>query len=210
VRPLAGAELQGSHAYIASPENEFGGGLDQRKWNASARYEAPAGPFDAVYALAEIARTEQLSGGTPAFIFTSVLAEAAAAGDGWRGALRYERTTRPEEERLNSPFRSLRPHNDENIIGATRWNTWTARLERTLEGGVFELTPFAEGSRLHVRELTGSVFDPESFYGDDVHWSLSVGARIGVGMRHERMGRYGVARAPAVIAHEMADMHGMN
>jgi hypothetical protein len=40
---------------------------------------------------------------------------------------------------------------------------------------------------------TPAVFEPAAFYGEERLWSFSVGARLGTGMRHGRMGRYGVA-----------------
>jgi hypothetical protein len=39
------------------------------------------------------------------------------------------------------------------------------------------------------------VFDPATFYGAARLWSFSLGVRLGAGMTHSRMGRYGVAAA---------------
>jgi hypothetical protein len=54
--PVRGLELQGSRAWVVSPELPFGGGLDQRKWSASARLARSFGATN-VYALAEWKRT---------------------------------------------------------------------------------------------------------------------------------------------------------
>ncbi|MGH7504660.1 MAG: hypothetical protein ACRELX_03375, partial [Longimicrobiales bacterium] len=190
--PLAGIELQASRAFVASPEHAQGRGLDHRKWSVSARYERPLGEA-AAYALLEWARTDEYSSGRRAFAFGTWLAEAALAHGGWGAAARWERSTRPEEERLLDPFRTARPHADENINGATRWITWTGRLERSMRAAGFVFTPFVEASRISVAEITGAIFSPAAFYGDDRLWSVSLGARIGAGIRHARMGRYGVA-----------------
>jgi hypothetical protein len=134
------------------------------------------------------------------FVFESVLAEAAVTRRSWEATARFERTTRPEEERLLSPFRSARPHGDENIVGITRWITTAARASRTWYAGGFAVEPFAEIGHSWVTETTGSIFDPVEHYGSDGLWSLSFGARVAVGLRHARMGRYGVA-VPTGMSH---------
>lgn len=191
-RPLPGTELQASHAHIESPENALGGGLDQHKYSASARYEAPL-RSGRLYALLEWGESDEYVGGVRTYVFTTILGEAGVTKGQWRIGLRIERTTRPEEERLFDPFRSARPHTDENIVGATRWNTVTLRAGRTFPVRSLSLEPFAEAARSRVRELTGSIFDPGEFYGSTSLWNLSLGLRIRVGAQHERMGRYGVA-----------------
>jgi hypothetical protein len=49
-----------------------------------------------------------------------------------------------------------------------------------------------------VGEAAPGLFEPERFYGDTNIWTLNIGARIGVGIHHARMGRYGVA-APVMV-----------
>jgi hypothetical protein len=173
-----------------------------------------------LYGLLEWARTDEFSVGLKAFTFESALAEVAARSGRWEAALRVERTTRPEEERLLDPFRSARPHADENIIAKTRWTNVTGRIDRTFGNG-WTIEPFVEVSRLAVRQIEGILFDPTEQFGDDRLWNISLGARIGVGAQHSRMGRYSVA-APApgpmpveaaetatgAAAHELGTVHG--
>lgn len=191
-----GVELQGSHAWVASPELAPGGGADQSKWSASARLERGARlAGHHRYALVEWARTTESVHGRPSFRFDSVLGEAAA---GWRGAelaLRYERTVRPEEERLRDPFRTARPHTDASILGRTRWSILTAHVgARVNAGGRLDAEPFIEVAHASAAEVdTPSAFVPAAFYGSDRQWSLSAGMRLAVGARHQRMGRYGAA-----------------
>jgi hypothetical protein len=192
VASLSGFEVQASRAFVESPEHVQGRGLDHRKWSGSARYERALGTA-AAYALLEWARTDEYADGRKAFAFGTWLAEGELSTGAWRVAARWERSTRPEEERLFDPFRTARPHGDENINGATRWITWTGRAQRTLTAGGLMLTPFVEASRITVAEITGAIFSPVDFYGDNELWSVSLGARIGAGARHARMGRYGVA-----------------
>lgn len=194
LRPTAGWELQGSHARVESPEHALGGGLDQRKWSASARWERNRPDSGGEYLLGEWARTEDYSGPQLAFAFHSALAEGSISRRGWRGALRFERTERPEEERLANRFRSARPHGDENILGITRWTAISVRAERAVRIGPVRGVPFLEATRLNVKETTGSIFVPEEFYGTDDLWSASLGVSFALGTTHERMGRYGVAK----------------
>lgn len=190
--PLNGVEIQGSHARVESPEHGTGGGLDHRKWSASARLERTFGTVPA-YGLVEWARTDEHTVRRRAFSFGSTLAEASVDLGGTTVALRFERTTRAEEERLENAFRSARPHADENVLGVTRWRSATLNVGHVLESGPLRVNPFVEVSHLRVEEITGSIFDPLEFYGADRLWSLSVGVRLGAGMGHARMGRYAVA-----------------
>jgi len=195
--PLPGLELQASHARLASPEHPAGSGLDQRKWSASARFESGGHEGEGEYALVEWARTEET-----AFDFDTWLAEGAVRRRGFEAALRFERTLRPEEERLDDPFRTPVPHPDTHLLGTTRWRILTASLAGpTLEGAGVRARPFAEAARASVEETLGSpVFDPGAHYGASRLWSLSLGARVEVGAPHRRMGRYGVA-LPGESAH---------
>jgi hypothetical protein len=199
-RPVEGIEAQVSRAFVASPEHVGGAGLDHRKWSVSARFERTVRGWP-LYGLVEWARTDEYAAGESVYAFGSWLAEAATGRAGWRVAARVERTSRAEEERVGNAFRTRRPHGDENIVGATRWTGVSARVERTLTAGAFALTPFVEAGVVGVEEIAGSSFSPAQLYGDDRLWSLSIGARLGVGTRHARMGRYGVAAAPTHAPH---------
>jgi hypothetical protein len=185
-------EVQAGHARLESPEHADGGGLDHRKWHASGRLETQVGSTPA-YLLVEWARTDEYDDAVRAFRFESWLAEGALDLRAARVAARWERTTRPEEERLEDPFRSARPPTDDNIIGMTRWNSLSLGVGREVARGDMVFTPFFEVSRHRVRELTGAIFDPSVFYGDETHWSFSAGLRLNVGIRHARAGRYGAA-----------------
>lgn len=196
VRPAPWLELQASYAFVESPEFEAGLGLDQRKWSASARMVRTLTPGSSLYLFVETAETNEYIEDRKAFIFTTVLAESAWRPGPWTAALRYERTTRPEEERLNDPYRSPRPHAEETIIGATRWNTVTAHTARSFSSGGLRLEPFLEISRSTVEEIAGGIFDPIAFYGAGELWSVSIGLRLRAGMQHVRMGRYGAALPP--------------
>ena len=196
--PLAGLEAQASYASVASPEFPAGSGLDHRKWSASARYEAAGQREGASYVLVEWARTDEYAGEERSFTFESWLAEAALRRGGAELAVRLESTLRPEEERLEDPFRTPVPHPDVHLLGVTRWRIATASLAApALEGSGLRARPFVEVARARVEETLGSpVFDPAELYGSDRLWSLSLGARVQVGSPHGRMGRYGVAAVP--------------
>lgn len=205
-RSATGFEAQTSMAHVTSPELPQGGGLDHRKLSASIRFEQ-----DGRYALAEWARTRETTGGATAFAFNSLLAEGSLVFGRFSLAARAERTERPEEERLLNVFRTPRPHSDLSIVGRTRWDVLSASgaVSLPLHGKV-AFSPFIEVATQRPRALdTPAIFDPPEFYGASRLWSLSVGARIGVGMRHSRMGRYGVAIShsnPEHAAHDM-DSH---
>lgn len=201
IAPLSGVELQASRAWIVSPELPVGGGWDQRKWSASARYERMHA-FGTVYALAEWNRTTQVDRDTDVFSFGSMLAEAAVDVNGWRPAIRIERAERPEEERLADPFRTPWPHGGGHVLGITRWTNTSARLERTISAGQFGIAPFVEGSMAHVTETADGLFDPRELYGSQTIWTVSVGARLRAGWHPPRMGRYGAAAIAAGSTHE--------
>jgi hypothetical protein len=186
-------ELQGSYAFVTSPEIAEGGGLDQRKWSTSARLDRDHGLVR--YALAEFALTEMMLGDFRANRFSSGLAEASAVVRPFTVAARYENTTRPEEMRLLDPFRTSRSPTDLSIIGITRWQTMTAVISapRTFHG--FDVAPFAEATYAHpTDDIKPSAFIPREVYGSSSQWTLSAGLRLGAGTMRHRMGRYGVAR----------------
>jgi hypothetical protein len=194
VNPVAGLELQGSHASVHSPEHRTGAGTDQRKWSLSGRWSGALGSFP-VYGLLEWARTSEAEG---FFVFHSVLAEGAWTRGRSRLYYRFERTERPEEERTLNPFRSLRPHVENSILGKTRWTIHTAGYTVHLQPvSVLSVLPLAELSYGRIANVGGGLFDAQSFYGKTSFWSVSVGARLSLGMPLHRMGRYGVAQDTA-------------
>jgi hypothetical protein len=187
-RPVSEVEVQVSHAAVASPEHRDGAGPSAAKWSASARLARSLGAGNA-YGLFEWARTSEADG---FFVFGALLAEGELRLGVHRPYYRFERTTRPEEERTLDPFRTVRPHHDDALIGVTRWTThtvgygialpplWTARFE-----------PMVEVTRAGVAAVGTGLFRPAAFYGSDTLWSLTIGVRVRVGPAH-RMGRYGV------------------
>ena len=200
-----GVELQGSYAFVTSPELPSDG-LDHRKWSAAARVDRSTGPVR--YALVEWAATDAMNGDVRTNRFTSFLAEASTDVRPVTIALRYENTTRPEEERLADPFRTSQSPTDLSILGITRWRTITGALSTSHRFGKLDVAPFAEVAYARPTEtLTPSAFVPEEFYGASSIWMLSAGMRFGVGPRHVRMGRYGVAMPNAMAPREPAVEH---
>ena len=194
VIPLAGLETQVSHAHVHSPEHRLGAAGDQRKWSVSARWQGPLGQTP-VYGLVEWARTSELN---EFFVFRSLLIEGAATLGRHQPYTRIEQTERPEEQRVLDPFRSQRPHIENAILGITRWSIVTGgyRLSGPASwGGRLRWWPFAELSLAHVTLVTGSLFDPNGFYGRSTLWSATLGLRLDAGMLQHRMGRYGVFSA---------------
>jgi hypothetical protein len=190
--PWRQAELQTSYARVKSPENAVGGGADQRKQSASIRLEDAQ---HSGYALFEWARTGDYVGSTRVFTFSSFLAETWARYDRLNGALRIERTDRPDEQRLADEFRAPVPATDLSISGRSRWTIVTARFAVSLLDARFlSIEPFVEVARARVSPtFKPSGFDPRQFYGSSRIWSVSAGARLAFGMSRMRMGRYGVA-----------------
>ncbi|MBI4521923.1 MAG: hypothetical protein HY701_13885 [Gemmatimonadetes bacterium] len=193
--PTPGVEVQLSHAHVASPQDPGGRGFDQRKWSAAARYQPETGTGILRYGLVEWARTDDRLGGRNFVDYGSILAEATFGRGVYEVGARYERTVRPEEERLLDPFRTPRPQPDLHIIGKTRWQIVSARVDwLPAPDAPFDLRPFLELSYSRpVQLLSPSVFVPTEFYGSESLWGLSVGARLGVGPAHGRVGRYGTA-----------------
>jgi hypothetical protein len=189
--PVTGFEIQGSHARVHSPEHRPGAGTDQAKWSLSARWD---GVLDrrSTYALVEWARTSEAGG---FFVFSSLLAEGAWSTGPHRLHYRFERTERPEEERI-SDFRSLRPHLENSILGVTRWTIHTAGYSAPglVRGGV-ALRPLIEVSLGRIGRVSGGLFDVRQLYGKESFWTWTVGVRVGFGGGAHRMGRYGAARS---------------
>jgi hypothetical protein len=189
VLPVAGVELSASRAKVHSPEHRPGAGTDAWKWHLSTRLDRPAAG-GRVYALGEWARTEEAEG---FFVFTSLLLEGSYRSSGHEAYYRFERSDRPEDLRTLDPFRSVRPHLENSILGVTRFSLHTLgygyRLHLTNEA--FELEPFVEGTIGSARNLGGGVLTPQILYGSTRVRSLSAGIRLGWRMEGHRMGRYG-------------------
>jgi hypothetical protein len=189
--PAAGLELQGSYARVESPELDRGGGLDQRKWNASLRFENERTD----YALLEWGRSSDYDADEKAFSFNTLLAEGEIGRGRVAVGARLERTERPEEERTTDPFRTQRPATDFSILGRTRWDIASARvIVKAYTAKSVALMPFIEFGRQHVTELARpSAFNPSAFYGSDALWSYAAGVTISAGTIHRRTGAYGAA-----------------
>jgi hypothetical protein len=200
LQPISQLEIQGSYAMVLSPEHRPGAGTDQSKWSASGRWAGAVETFP-VYGLVEWARTSEAEG---FFVFHSFLAEGAWSIGRNRLLYRFERTERPEEARTLSPFRSVRPHNENSILGITRWTIHTAGYGFELGDQRDRLIgfPFVELSYGRMANVTGGLFDVTSFYGKRSFWSASIGIRVNLGMRMHRMGRYGVVQDTAGSTHK--------
>jgi hypothetical protein len=187
--PVVGLELQGSHAQVHSPEHRPGAGTDQSKWSLSARWDGrlERGPE---YALVEWARTSEAGG---FFVFSSLLAEGAWSAGRHRLHYRFERTARPEEQRV-SAFRSLRPHLENSILGITRWAIHTVGYSSPslVRSGVV-IQPVVELSLGRIAKVGGGLFDVRQLYGKESFWSWTLGMRVEFGGGIHRMGRYGAA-----------------
>jgi hypothetical protein len=203
--PIAGAELQASYAHVHSPEHRPGAGPDQAKWSAAARWEGALRGHPA-YALLEWARTSEAGG---FFVYHSLLGEGAWESGSHRLLWRVERTERPEEARTLDPFRSVRPHLDNSILGRTRWSIVTAGYSVQLlrDGSRYQVEPQLEAVFGTVRSLEGLAFDPVAFYGRNSFWSLSLGIRLGWGMSMHRMGRYGALDVTSGMPGPDSHMH---
>jgi hypothetical protein len=185
--PVAGLEVQGSHAQVHSPEHRPGAGTEQRKWSLSGRWDGTL-RRSPVYALVEWARTSEAGG---FFTFASYLAEGAWTSGSHRLHYRLERTERPEEQRI-SDFRSLRPHLENSILGITRWTIHTAGYAAPgFERGGVSVQPVFEISHGRIGKVGGGLFDVRQTYGKDSFWTVSLAVRAGFGGGMHRMGRYG-------------------
>lgn len=198
--PVAGLEIAGSYALAASPELPWGGGFDHAKRHVGARFARDLSSRTRVYALAEVMRTanvafnERLGRRDEAYVFRGFLTETAVRHDAWSVAARLERTTRPEEERTDDPFRSPKPHPNLRLHGITRFTNVSVAIGRDAALGRLGFAPFVEVVRSHAAPTTEpALFTPHELWGTDVLWSLSAGVRVGAGLKHNRMGRYGAA-----------------
>ena len=148
------------------------------------------------YALVEWGRTrEGNERRSDIFTFSSFLAEGTVALKGAELSARLERTERPEEDRLDDPYRSVRPLLDFNILGRTRWEIVTMKVGAPpVHRGRLHLTPFVEGAWLRPRATTHpTALDPEVFFDASQLWMWSAGIRLHTGVMRPRFGRYGAA-----------------
>jgi hypothetical protein len=189
VNPLPGLEVQGSRAHVHSPEHRPGAGPDQEKWSFSGRLERSLAG-STLYAMGEWARTDE-----GLFRFESWLAEGSWIARRHRAYYRLERTDRPEEERTLDPFRSVRPHLENSILGVSQWTVQTLGYGYAVRLWKARLEPSAEISYAKARETRGGLFDVATFFGRDQLWSLTLGLSIQTSMPMPRMGRYGVSEA---------------
>jgi hypothetical protein len=196
---IGGFEGSASVARVKSPEHSAGFGLNQNKWAASLRYLGPANR-PARYAMIEWAKTtEWLGPRKNLWSFASGLAEGSAHTRLGDVALRLERTSRPEEQRDKTPFRSVRPLLDFGILGRTLWESMSVAWSRSFgaQGSPrLQVTPFAEVSHYRARPLERVVIaSPKDAFGGLRLLSFSLGVRLGLGDMRGEMGRYGVASA---------------
>lgn len=183
-----------SRAAVRSPEFATGQGLDHEKVSASLRLRRDAGVLR--YALVEWGRTRELEpDGRIAFTFATVLAEASVGLRGATVSARVERSERPEEDRLDDPYRSVRPLLDFNVLGRTRWDIATIAVAAPSVGRRWlSASAFVEGAWLRPRALARpSPFDPHVFYDARQLWTWSAGVRVHAGAMRPRFGRYGAA-----------------
>jgi len=196
VLPARYVELSASVARVKSPELPDGHGLDQNKSDVYARYDHRTND-SRVYGLAEWAHTNEHASGVSTSL-GSFLGEAAVCKRDVMAGARIEGADRPEEERLDDPFRTPRPASDLSNLGVSRWTTLTLALSapRFLAKS-FSARPFVEVARIHAGPGDPpGLFDAELRYGTSWMWMYSVGVRLKVGMIHDRMGRYGAAVVP--------------
>jgi hypothetical protein len=198
VAPMDALELQASVAGVHSPEHRGGAGGNHEKLSTSMRWHDD-GPRSERYALVEWARTSELDG---FFVFHSVLAEAMLRRGSLQVGYRFERTERPEEERLEDRYRSLRPHLENSILGTLRWSLHTVRVGADLVGPErpYRILPFAEVTLGSIAKVGGGIADPTGIYGTSRVRHLSAGIVLSWQGKHHRMGRYGV-QSPSAGTH---------
>ena len=118
--PASGLELQGSFAHVHSPEHRPGAGPDQAKWSGSVRWEGAIGGHPG-YALAEWAERPKP--------MPSSFRPSWRKVHGRRGLIVSSGESNGPSGRRDAhaePFRTLRPHLDDWILGRTRWTIITA------------------------------------------------------------------------------------
>ena len=208
LRLLDGFELQVSNAFVNSPESPGGHAPDHRQRSGSIRVAQRTRAGD-VYALAEWATTHVSKDGRDAGRLGTALVEASLSRRSWTVAGRYERSVRPEEERLANPFRTPFPTAEVQILGRTRFDIATATVSRPWRPLGIEFAPFIEISLITPRAIAlPAAFVPNEFYGRDRISTISAGIRFSAGVPHRRAGRYAVANAPDTgVRHPSSDQH---
>lgn len=193
--PVPGLEVSLSTARVTSPEDVAGKGLNQRKIHTGLRYERST-LRGMPYALVEYGKTDEYRKTRKVWDFASTLIEVGGAMGRTHLSLRYERTTRPDEERTGGDFRSFRPLLDFNILGRSRWDVATLNVGTTRRlGAQLAIDPFVETGLSRVRPtVLPTTFVPADFYGASRLWALSAGVRMHAGAVPTRVGRYGAAR----------------
>lgn len=186
--PMRGVEAQLSAAAVTSPEMPRGEGRDRLMRSASLRYAGRR-----LYALAEFARSTERDRGQPGLRHGGALMEIGFPVGGARGAIRLQSVERPEHERLFDPFRTPWPHDGGHLLGVTRWQVASVRLERRARIALLAAYPFLESSLARVSVARDGVFAPDQFYGRSRIFTVGAGARLTFGWHPARMGRYGVA-----------------
>ena len=128
------------------------------------------------YALVEWARTSEADG---FFVFSSLLAEGAWSAGRHRLHYRFERTERPEEERV-SRFSLAAAAPGELDPGITRWTIHTAGYSApSLERSGSRLRPLVEISYGRIAKVGGGLFDVRQLYGKESFWSWTLGCAWG-------------------------------
>lgn len=212
--PARYVEVAGSMARVKSPEVPDGHGLDQNKSDVYARYDRRTSD-SRLYGLLEWARTNDHAHGAISTSLTSWMGEAAACKRDVIAALRLEGADRPEEERLDDPFRTPRPPSDLSNLGVSHWTTLTVALSAPrLLAKSFSARPFVEVARIHAGAGDPpGLFDANLRYGTSSMWMYSAGVRLELGTIHDRMGRYGAAVVPErgtrTHSNESHDLPGM-
>ena len=205
LRPRSDVELQASGAYITSPDIIQGGAADHRLLSGSARWQGTLSRGINGYAFAEFARNKELIPGNDGFVYETALVEGLASTSRFSIAARFERTERPEHERLLDPFRTPVGHIDFQLLGITRWMTTTLNVggpSISVPAINLRLVPFVEVARaVPSAVVRPTVFEPGLFYGADRLWSYSAGLRVHFGSMRSRMGRYGAALPRVTAAH---------
>ena len=180
-RPVRGLELQGSWAHVHSPEHRPGAGPDQDKWSVSGRWEGPVGSPSGVRA----GRVGPHLGGRRVLrVLHSFLAEGAWT-DGPSPSLLSVRANRAAGGGARvAGFEPLRPHQENSILGITRWTIHTPAGPpsgpRSEPGG---RGAARRGLLWAVAEVGGGLFDVVQTYGRDHFWSWTLGFRLDVRRR---------------------------
>ncbi|HXI19871.1 MAG TPA: hypothetical protein VNH46_02220, partial [Gemmatimonadales bacterium] len=91
------------------------------------------------------------------------------------------------------PFRSIRPHLENSILGITRFTLHTVGYGYgfVTAGGRLELRPFVEVTLGRAENHGGGVLTPQILYGTTRVRAVSAGVRATWGFQGHRMGRYG-------------------